>query len=92
MLFRFSSKITLLTNDNTILFQPCSTVKLASVSYLHETLPAWDVYTTKSNQVKSNIFLKLNFTKLINLNELQNLCTKEEELFQMLLNRKFFEI
>ena len=27
---------TLLTNDNTILFQPCSTVKLASVSYRHE--------------------------------------------------------
>ena len=36
----------LLTNDDTALFQPCSTLKLAWMLHCHETLPAWGVHTT----------------------------------------------
>ena len=62
----------LLTNNDTILFQPCSTVKSASVSYRHETLPALSVHTTTGSVPfsfhtdKRSVFIPYHFQAIFN--------------------------
>ena len=71
--YYLSSKISLLANENSIFFQPCSTVKLASVSYGHETLPAWDVHTMTGkvsfsfHTDKHSVFIQYRFQAIFML-------------------------
>ena len=57
----------LLTNDDTTLFQPCSTVKLAWMSHRHETLTALGVHTTTGKVLfsfhtdKHSVFIPYRF-------------------------------
>ena len=64
-------------------------------SYSFYTKSLLSMTDSKSNQIMSNqiYFLKLKITMFFNLENYEDIQTKEEkELFQMLYNRKFFKI